>query len=106
MHGKEKESDADGDHDQKWKTIGHGDGVVRVAVLLVHGAIEEPAHHFEQVGQGQHDADYGHDDLKRILVPAADDDHDFCDEVHGAGHADRGHTCHHETTGDERHAIR
>src|SRR5580765_9036044 len=105
MHGKEKEPDADGDHDQERKTIGCGDGVVRVTVLLVHGSIEDPAHHLEQVGQGQDDADHGYDDLERVLVPTADDNHDFGDEVHGAGHADRGHASHHETSGDKRHAI-
>src|SRR5215470_4733836 len=106
MDWEEKEPDADGNHDQEWKTISCGDCIVRVTVLLVHGSIEEAAHHLEQIGQGQDDADHGHDDLERILFPTADDDHHFGDEVHCAGHADRGHASHHETAGDERHAIR
>ncbi|MCG3776228.1 MAG: hypothetical protein JW395_3080 [Nitrospira sp.] len=106
MHGEEKEPDADGNHDHERQTISRGDCVVCVTVFLVHGSVEKPAHHLEQVGQGQDDADHGHDDLERVLVPTADDDHHFGDEVHGAGHADRGHACNHETAGDERHAVR
>ena len=106
VHGKEKEPNADGNHDQERKTVNHGDCVVGVAVLLIHGSVEEPAHHLEQVRQRQDDADHGHNDLERILAPTADDDHDFGDEVHGAGHADRSHASNYETAGDKRHAVR
>ena len=105
MPREDAEHDAASDHEQQREPVHDRDRIMGVTVLRVHRTVKQPPHHSEEIGQGQHDPDHRHDDLKRVLAPASDQNHDFGDEVHRARHADRRHAGDQETARDKGHAI-